>query len=213
MTYWLIPVFLATSGCELFSVVSSPTQERGVTGFIADNALRTALNASLLCKGINGVEQVEFLIHRGRVLLMGIVSKPDIKQHVLKIARKVSGVKEVIDEMQVGHEELGDYAQDAWIGHRLRSVLFFDPTILSQNYHIRVCDRIVYILGTAQSQKELDAVVHHAEEFSVRRVVPYIAMATVEEKDTAHNKNVQTQRIPIQGKEASVNNEPRLVSP
>jgi osmotically-inducible protein OsmY len=181
-----LSVFLA--GCEMFSVISSPAQERGISGFVSDNNLRASLNSSFLCSRIPGIEQVEFMIHRGRVLLMGLVSKAATKDKVLDLVHKLNGIKEVIDEIQVGHEELGDYANDAWIGHRLRSVLFFDPTILSQNYHVRVADRVIYILGTAQSEKEKEKVIRHAEDFAVRRVVPYIT--TVETSPSSGNKTV-----------------------
>lgn len=165
------------SGCEIFSVFTSPAQERGFTGFVSDNALRTAINASFLCSGIPGIEQVEFMIHQGRVLLMGVISEESVRQRVGALVRKIKGVKEVIEEITIGHEEMGDYTHDAWIGHRFRTALFFDPNVFSQNYHIRVSDRVLYILGTAQSQYELDTVLRHAEEFPIRRISHYVKIA------------------------------------
>ncbi len=158
--------------CEMFSLVSSPAQERGMSGFFSDNALRVKVNAALASG--KGLEQVEIMIHRGRVLLLGIVNKEITKTLAVSKIKKIEGVKDVIDEMQVGHESLADYSRDAWIGHKLRALLFFDSRIYSQNYHVRVSNKIVYILGTAQDQAEKDFVIQQAESLPVRRVVPYI---------------------------------------
>lgn len=168
-------VCMVQAGCDIFSPITSPIQERGVTGFLDDNMLRLSLNASLLSSGIPGIEQVEFLIHKGVVLLIGMVDTPEIKQRVVRHTQKVRNIKKVIDEIQVVHKGLIDYAKDAWMGHKLRSLLFFDARILSQNYHLRVVNRIIYLMGIAQSQKELDHVLEHAESLpDVRQVIPYI---------------------------------------
>jgi osmotically-inducible protein OsmY len=80
----------------------------------------------------------------------------------------------VIDEIQVGHESFADYSRDAWIGHKLRALLFFDSRVYSQNYHLRVSNKNVYILGTAQNQAEKSFVIEQAESLPVRRVLTYI---------------------------------------
>lgn len=160
------------SGCEMFSAVSSPAQERGMSGFLSDNTLRVKVNGVLMSG--QGLEQVEIIIHRGRVLLLGIVDKEVTKTVAVSKIKKITGVKEVIDEIQVGHESFADYSRDAWIGHKLRALLFFDSRVYSQNYHLRVSNKNVYILGTAQSQAEKDFVIEQAESLPVRRVITYI---------------------------------------
>ena len=168
----LISASTFLSACEMFSGVTSPAQERGISGFFGDNALRVKVNAALATG--QGLEQVEIIIHRGRVLLLGIVNAETTKTLAVSKIKKINGVKKVIDEMQVGHESFADYSRDAWIGHKLRALLFFDSRVYSQNYHVRVSNKKVYILGTAQSQVEKDFVLGQAESLPVRRVIPYI---------------------------------------
>lgn len=177
-------------GCEMFSIISSPAQERGVSGFFDDNVLRIKINAEL-AKG-DGLEQVEIMIHKGKVVLLGIVRRPDIKQRAFSLIKNIDGVKQVIDEIKVGSEGLADYSRDAYFGHKLRALLFFDARINSQNYHVRVVDKIVYILGTAQSQYELDCVIQQAESLPVRRVIVHVEIAP-----TVTSTNV-TPKVPPQ---------------
>ena len=174
---------LCCTSCEMFSILSSPTQERGVGGFFLDNVVRLKVNA-ILASG-KGLEQVEILIHQGRILLLGIVNESKTKRIAVEEVRKIEGVKEVVDEMRVGHETMADYSRDAWLGHKLRALLFFDERILSQNYHIRVVNKIVYILGTAQNAQEKDFVMRHAESLPVRRVVSYIRFSTKRNQNAA----------------------------
>lgn len=168
----LIGASAVLSACEMFSAVTAPAQERGISGFFSDNALRVKVNAALVSG--QGLEQVEIIIHRGRVLLLGIVNTEKTKTLAVSKIHKIQGVKQVIDEIQVGHESFSDYSRDAWIGHKLRALLFFDSRIYSQNYHVRVSNKKVYILGTAQSQVEKDFVLEQAESLPVRRVISYI---------------------------------------
>ena len=171
-----IVMFISASGflsaCEMFSAVSSPAQERGMSGFLSDNALRIKVNGTLVSG--QGLEQVEIIIHRGRILLLGVVDKEVTKTVAVSKIKKITGVKDVIDEIQVGHESFADYSRDAWIGHKLRALLFFDSRVYSQNYHLRVSNKSVYILGTAQNQAEKDFVIEQAESLPVRRVITYI---------------------------------------
>jgi osmotically-inducible protein OsmY len=171
-----IVTFISMSGflsaCEMFSAVSSPAQERGMSGFLSDNALRFKVNGALVSG--QGLEQVEIIIHRGRILLLGVVDKEVTKTVAVSKIKKITGVKDVIDEIQVGHESFSDYSRDAWIGHKLRALLFFDSRVYSQNYHLRVSNKIVYILGTSQNQAEKAFVIEQDESLPVRRVVTYI---------------------------------------
>jgi osmotically-inducible protein OsmY len=158
-------------GCTMISLFSSPTQERGMQGFFDDNMLRLKLN-SVLADG--GLEQVEMLIHKGKVLLLGVVDNASIKNRAVALVKKTPGVVQVMDEISIGRETFSDYSKDAWLRHKLSSALFFDSRILSQNYQIAVINKIVYILGTAQDQTELNWVLEHAEGLSVRGIVPYV---------------------------------------
>lgn len=160
---------LALSACSLFS---SPAQVRGIKGFFNDNALRLEVTAILTSD--EDLDQVEVMIDRGRILLLGMVSTATIKQRAVEAIHKIKGLRQIIDEIRVGPESMADYSRDAWLGHQLRAALFFDARIPSQNYHVRVVNKVVYILGTAYSREEVGYIMKHAENLPVRQVIPHI---------------------------------------
>jgi osmotically-inducible protein OsmY len=96
----------------------------------------------------------------------------------VKAAWGVNGVKEVINEIKVSDEGgPGNYARDAWISAQLRSRLLFDKQIMSVNYSIDTVDQVVYLMGIARNQKELDVVINYARSLSyVKQVVNYVIL-------------------------------------
>jgi hypothetical protein len=68
-----------------------------------------------------------------------------------------------------------DDARDTWVTTRLRSALTFDPAIKSLNYTIETVNGVVYLIGSARGQGELDRVTNHARNLpNVRKVVTYV---------------------------------------
>jgi len=121
-------------------------------------------------------------VYDGRVLITGRVPKEDWRQEAVKRAWKADGVKEVYNEIEVGPDtHFIDEARDTVISTRLRNDLLFDQYVKSINYTIRTEDGVVYVIGTARSQQELDRVTDYARNISnVRRVVSYVRIRTGE---------------------------------
>jgi osmotically-inducible protein OsmY len=87
-------------------------------------------------------------------------------------------VREVIDEIKVGEGGgIGTYARDVLIANELRAKLLFDRNIQSINYSIETVGGVVYLMGIAQNQAELDRVTGYARNISyVQRVVSYVRL-------------------------------------
>ncbi len=176
---WLVlgGVVLLLQGCSFFS---SPVQERGFSGYMEDNKIRLLLNELFLLKTRNmheNIDQVEFMIYNGRVLLLGKVKNRTIKEKAVSMVKKVEGIKEVIDNIEVGTETHWQYANDALLGKELETALFLDSDIFSQNYRIRAVNNVLYILGEARHQRELDLVRSHGEKTKARRIVLHVLLA------------------------------------
>lgn len=152
-------VFL--SGCSILSI---PAQERGVEGFWNDSKIRIKISAAFLGDNPSGINSVENLVYKGKVLLMGIAEGPEIKKKAVEIVKKIPGVVQVIDEIVISKRGLSDYAFDIWATRRLKMMLTFDPTVHCQNYQISVSNRTAYIMGEAGSRQELENVLEHAEK-------------------------------------------------
>jgi osmotically-inducible protein OsmY len=112
----------------------------------------------------------------GKVLVTGTVKNPEWRVDAVRLAWQVDGVKEVHSEAQVSDAtSLSDDARDTWITTRLRSALTFDPNIRSLNYTIETVNGVVYLIGSARTQNEIDRVTNHARNIpNVRKVVTYV---------------------------------------
>jgi osmotically-inducible protein OsmY len=151
-------------------------QERGPGGVISDSTIQGEINTRWAHDNSAILSYVDLNIFQGRVLLTGDAPNPDIKHQAVQIARGVKGVQEVLDDIQVGERStMGSNVNDNWILTQLRSALTFDGNISSLNYSLQCVDGVVYILGVAKTQDELDRVVNHARNIpNVVKVVSYI---------------------------------------
>lgn len=118
-------------------------------------------------------------VDQGRVLLTGVVQKPEHRVEAVRLAWQAEGVRQVINEIKVANSEgIKGWARDSWISGRLKAALLFDKNIQSVNYSIDTVQSTVYLMGIAQSQAELSAVTAHARSVPyVKQVVSYVKLA------------------------------------
>jgi osmotically-inducible protein OsmY len=153
-------------------------QERSVGAAIDDATIELNVNSALLQKsqalfGQVGVESVE-----GRVLLTGLVPRPEDRVEAGRLAWTVDGVREVLNEVGVTDKSgLVDYAKDVWITTQLRGKLIGDRTVSDINYSIETVNGVIYLMGIAQSEAELERVTGHARTIrGVNRVVSHVRL-------------------------------------
>lgn len=121
---------------------------------------------------------VEVKVVEGRVLLTGNVDKPDSQIEAVKLAWQVNGVKEVINEIQINDKSgFWNYAKDVWISTQVRTRLLFGKDIHNINYSVITVNQVVYLMGVAQNQEELNRATNVASTTSyVQRVVSYVRL-------------------------------------
>ncbi len=170
------------SGCVVAAVGAAAGggytmgQERGPGGVMSDTQIKTVLNANWAKDNSEILKYVDLNVFEGRVLLTGDVPNPQIRDQAVAAAQKVDGVKEVINNINIGQRStLGSTTSDNWILTRLRSSLTFDGGVSSLNYSLQVVDGVVYILGSSKNQQEKDLVINHARNTpDVVKVISYI---------------------------------------
>jgi osmotically-inducible protein OsmY len=185
----LVPVLLmlaagAMQGCVAAAVGAgatagvAATEERGIKGAASDTAIRAEINHYWLQKDEKLFADCNLQIQEGRVLVTGAVKDPDTRAEAIQLAWKAKGVREVINEIEITNEGgVGAYARDTAIVTELRSKLLFAKDIQSVNYSIESVNGIVYMLGVAQNQVELDKAINIARNVSyVRRVVSHVLL-------------------------------------
>ena len=152
-------------------------QERGITGAAKDLRISAEIQELWLRTDHKMLVDVGIEVYGGRVLLTGVVPNEDMRAQAVKLAWTVSGVQEVINEIQIGEDGIIDLARDTWITTQLKSKITFDGEIASINYFIETVNGSVYLLGVARNQAELDRVIAHAKSIEyVRKVVSHVKL-------------------------------------
>lgn len=168
-------------------VGTAAVSEKGISGALSDTQISTQIRAKLYKKDPELYYKVGVTVTNGEVMLTGAVSNDTMQLDAVRLAWEVQGVHRVIDNITVSCEtNLGSFAQDSWITTNLRSSLLFDVDILSVNYSIKTMNGIVYLMGIAQDQNELNRVVNHARNTSyVKKVVSYVQVKGETQNTTA----------------------------
>ncbi|MDP7669068.1 MAG: BON domain-containing protein [Alphaproteobacteria bacterium] len=152
------------------------SQERGLGVAIDDSATHAKIWRLWLDTDPHIFLEVGVDVHEGRVLLTGTINSPQNRLDAVRLAWQVEGVRQVIDEIQVTDEGgVLDYSRDVWITAQLRSKITFDSEILAINYSIETVNKVVYLMGVAQSEAEIDRVIRYARNIDyVRKVVSHV---------------------------------------
>ena len=153
-------------------------EERSVGDAVDDLTIRAELNHLFFRDNVELYRDVSFSVIEGRVLLKGTVPTPENRIHALRLAWRASGVREVINEIQVTDDSgILDYARDTWISVQLKAKILVDGDVLSINYGVETVNGTVYILGIAQDETELARVIEHARGIEdVKRVVSHVVI-------------------------------------
>lgn len=143
------------------------SEERGIKGAVRDTGIRIEINDLWINEDLDLLKLISLQVYEGRVLLAGHVPSQKMADTATRLAWQPSNVREVINEIQVKPDTgIGDFARDALINARLDSGLLFTDGVSSINYSTRSIAGIVYLLGIAQDQAELDRV------FQITRNIP-----------------------------------------
>lgn len=182
----LLVLGAAVAGCSVWGTAvgagavgaTAAQTEKGFRRSMSDTEIRIAINDLWLKADEEMFRKVNLQVQEGRVLLSGNVRLPEQRVEAVRLAWRAPGVREVINEIQVNDTSgLGNLARDTWISTQLRSTLLVDKNVSSIDYSIETVNQVVYLMGVAQSQAELDRVLGHAKDIAyVRGVVSYVLL-------------------------------------
>ena len=175
---------LSLTGCAEFVISAVTTtslamaEERTLGDAVEDLGIQAELNHLFFQDDLALYQDVSFSVVEGRVLLKGSVPTHEDRIRASWVARQATGIREVINEMQVTAETgILDYARDRWISLQVDAKLLLDFDILSINYDVETVNGTVYLMGIAQSEDELKRVEGHASSIGgVKGVVSHVVM-------------------------------------
>jgi osmotically-inducible protein OsmY len=165
-------------GTAATAVGTAATQERGFGGAVTDAGTQAEINHLWFQHDAEMHRLLDMTVTEGRVLLTGRATTPEMRLDAVRLAWQANGVKEVINEIEVADQGgISDVAADTWIATQLRSRLLFDRDVASRNYSVDVVNGVVYLMGVARGQPELDRVTGHARAIpNVKRVVSHVRL-------------------------------------
>ena len=190
MHYKLTVAFLfllIISGCQtaymtgISKAVLIDKEERSFNNYVEDTIILAQLKNEYFSNNENIFFQVSVDVIEGRVMLTGIVEQIDERIEATKLAWGIKGVNEVINEIQISNDEgILDYADDLVMKTKINAKLLLEKNILSLNYSIEVVNGVVYLIGIAQNQKELDAVIEISKKtYGVTSVISYVRLKDI----------------------------------
>lgn len=169
----LLPIMVLglVGGCAPALVGAAATggviaaQERSVGDAVDDVTIRATLNDLFLRESLDLYNAVSFDVVEGRVLLKGVVPTPETRLRATELTWQAAGVREVINEIQVSEGGGAvDFAKDTWISSQLKTKMLFASDVRSINYSVETVNGVIYLMGIAQSQRELDRVLALASD-------------------------------------------------
>ena len=162
----LVSALLATSACAPIIVGGAATggvavvQERTVGAAIDDATIHTRV-LNNLSKKKDLFSNVGVEVQEGSVLLTGKVKTSEEVIEAVQQTWLVPGVREVINEIQVtDRNTVGGFANDAAITTLAKSRLIAEKYVKSVNYTVETVGGVLYVMGIAQDQAELDRVLN-----------------------------------------------------
>lgn len=181
----LLGVAGVLGGCAAGAVVGAGAaagvgvaQERSFGQAIDDSTIATRISVKLADESLGLFNDVDLEVVEGRVLLTGKVEKNEDRLRAEELTWQVNGVREVANAIQVTSEGgIGTWARDVRISNELRGKIIGDKDILGINYSIETVGGVVYLIGIAQNEEELDRVIRHARTIEgVKKVESYVRL-------------------------------------
>ena len=117
-------------------------------------------------------------VYEGQVMLTGLVAKAEAKRKAQEIAQRVKGVRKIFNEIQVTPEGGVVASVKDWsIETKLKFNLLAAKGVSSLNYRWRSVNGVVYFIGLAHDQEELNKVITMTKEMDgVRKVVTHVRL-------------------------------------
>ena len=155
-------------------------EDRPVEEIWGDTLLKVTINKKLLETSFSETFwSLNTTIFEGRVLVTGNVKNTTLRDQVSQIVWGVKGVREVLNEIEIQEtNNVTQIARDKFIQTSLQARMLGDKIVSDINYKMIAHNNVLYIIGVAQSQAELEKVVAHARAIRyVKRFVNYIWLA------------------------------------
>ena len=188
MKYILLSSLLLLSACSstlptILGITATTAaitflQEKSIGNAVDDAVIWSRINKDLLRAGM--FADVRVKVHEGRVLITGSVETENDRLTISQIVWSYTGVTEVLNDLKVNNKE-HSFLKSSWITAQIKAKLLTHNRINSVNYTVETINGIVYLIGVAQDQEELDRAIALAKRVNgVQEVINYMRIKHLE---------------------------------
>ncbi|MDB3954466.1 BON domain-containing protein [Alphaproteobacteria bacterium] len=184
--FFLFLIIICLSGCAstilggAASVGLASVQERSIKDAAIDLKLELQIQEKLFRANTDKLfVNVDVVLLEQRVMLIGNVESQELRDLASKIAWEVSPkIKNVINEITVGKKpKLVSQALDARISLSLSGLLIGDAKISDINFTHSVSKQVIFLIGIAKDDEELNKVINHARSVKgVKKVISHLML-------------------------------------
>jgi len=164
---------LATGGATGMVVAEG---DRSFGSVVDDATIKINIAAKFINSDDNIFVDVSTSVLEGRVLLTGLVENQEIRIDAVRRVWEVEGVKEVVNEIQIGNREsLKEYAQDVWITTQVKGLAAKTIGLRSMAYNFETIQGKIYIVGITSRPEQLEEIIEMAKTVKgVTEIVNYV---------------------------------------
>jgi osmotically-inducible protein OsmY len=169
------------TGCEWVSTAVNTgidfgvmlAADRTIYNVMDDYSIKSEITSAFVDEAL--VLSISTDIYQGMVMLTGTVRDEKDKSKAEKLARRVKGVRELFNEIQVTTEGgVTSAVADLIMENKLKAKLVFAAGLTSINFRWRAVNSVIYFMGMAKSREELDRVVTLARMSGVSKIVTHV---------------------------------------
>ena len=166
---------LASSGATTMVVAEG---DRSLGTVVDDATIKFNISGKFLSSENNLFLNVSVRVIEGRVLLTGIVNNQESRIEAVKIVWEVEGVKEVINEIDIGDKtSIKEYANDVWITTQIKALAARDIGLRSISYNIETIKGKVFLAGITSRPEQLETLINITKNIKgVKEVVNYVVI-------------------------------------
>ena len=155
-------------------------QERSIKDAAIDMKLGLQLQKKLFTLSKEKLfGSVDVIIIEQRVMMIGNVESQKLRDLATKAAWEISPkIKDVLNEITIGEKStIISEAKDARISLSLSGLLIGDSDISDINFNHSVSEQVIFLIGIAQDDEELNKVINHARTVKgVKKVINHIIL-------------------------------------
>lgn len=137
--------------------------ERSAGQMWGDSSITAKINMEMANDAAVKARNIDVDTIDGRVLLTGMVDSEWEAERAVEIARKIPGVKEVKNNLQIGSRSFTQVLADKVIFTKIRNMLIQEPKFRSFNIDVDVYNGVVTLSGAVASQDQKDRVIEIAQ--------------------------------------------------